>query len=294
MSSSLVLKGLSSVGGNLISLDMCSCGVKSATLESLFNLTSLHSLNLYGNQLTNTIPKSLGNLCNLRHIDMGGNNFQNISLTSLLESFFDCKSPSLESLSLESSTLSSFLPGQLGQLINLVHLQLGNNHIAGPNPDSIGRLSFLKSLDLDENLISGPIPYSVGGLSSLELLELSNNQLTDTLPKSLGQLSKLNTLDLSHNLLKGVVTDSHFSKLIGLKYLNGRGNNLTLRSRHVNWVPAFHLETLYISSWDLGPQFPLWLLMQRDLELLEMSNTKISSAKPKSFWRSFVTAPDPV
>ncbi|KAJ0551645.1 putative leucine-rich repeat-containing, plant-type, leucine-rich repeat domain superfamily [Helianthus annuus] len=287
MSSSLVLKGLSSVGGNLISLDMGSCGVKSATLESLHNLTSLHSLNLYGNQLTNTIPKSLGNLCNMRHIDMGGNNFQNISLTSLLESFFDCKSPSLESLSLESSTLSSFLPDQLGQLINLVHLQLGNNHIAGPIPDSIGRLSFLKSLDLDENLISGPIPYSVGGLSSLELLDLSNNQLTDTLPKSLGQLSKLNTLDLSHNLLKGVVTDSHFSKLIGLKYLNGRGNNLTLRSRHANWVPAFHLETLYISSWDLGPQFPLWLLMQKDLELLEMSNTKISSTMPKSFWRSF-------
>ncbi|KAF5773989.1 putative leucine-rich repeat-containing, plant-type, leucine-rich repeat domain superfamily [Helianthus annuus] len=255
MSSSLVLKELSSTGGNLISLDMGSCGVKSATLDSLHNLTSLRSLDLHDNQLTSTIPKSLGNLCNLRHINM--------------------------------RRLSGFLPNELGHLINLVHLQLGYNHIAGPIPESIGRLSFLRSLDLNENLISGPIPYSIGGLLSLEELYLSNSQLTDVLPESMGQLSKLNTLDFSHNLLTGVVTDSHFSKLTELKYLNGRGNTLALRPRQANWVPSFQLETLYISSWDLGPQFPLWLLMQRNLSLLEMRNTNISSTMPESFWRTF-------
>ncbi|KAL8241567.1 hypothetical protein R6Q59_014921 [Mikania micrantha] len=287
MSSSLVLKRLSSIDGNLISLDMSSCGVSSPTLDFLHNLTSLLSIDLSSNQLTSKIPKSLGNLCNLRHVDMGENNFLNISLTSLLESFLDCESPSLESLSFESSRLSSFLPDQLGQLINLVHLQLGNNRIAGPIPDSIGRLSLLRSLDLDENLISGSIPYSVGGLLSLELLDLSNNQLIDTLPESLGQLSKLNALDLSNNLLTGVVTDSHFSKLMGLKYLNGKGNNLTLRPRCANWIPSFQLQSIYLSSWDLGTQFPLWLLTQKDLTLLEIRNTRISSTMPKSFWKSF-------
>ncbi|KAF5800319.1 putative leucine-rich repeat-containing, plant-type, leucine-rich repeat domain superfamily [Helianthus annuus] len=287
MSSSLVLKGLCSIGGNLISLDMRSCGVKSATLDSLHNLTSLLSLDLSGNQLTSTIPKSLGNLCNLRHIDMGGNSFQNISLTSLLRSFLDCKSPSLESLYLESSQLSCSLPNQLEQLVNLVHLDLGYNGISGPIPESIGNLSFLRSLYLLENLISGPIPYSVGGLSSLETLAVSYNHLTGTLPESLGQLSKLEYLHLSHNLLTGVVTDVHFSKLIGLKNLEGSGNNLTLRPHHANWVPSFQLENLYISSWDLGPQFPLWLLTQRDLSRLDMRNTKISSTMPESFWRSF-------
>ncbi|XP_076919275.1 receptor-like protein EIX1 [Bidens hawaiensis] len=249
MSSSLVLKGLSSIGDNLISLDMSSCGVSSVALDSLHNLTSLLSFDLYSNQLTSTLP-------------------------------------SLESLSLESSQLSSFLPDQLGQLINLVDLQLGNNRIVGPIPYSIGRLSRLRSLDLDENLISGTIPYSIGGLLSLELLDLSNNQLTGTLPESLGQLSKLSTLDLSHNLLMGVVTDSHFSKLVELKYLNGIGNNLSLRPQD-NWIPSFILQSLFLSSWDLGPAFPLWLLMQKDLELLEIQNTKISSTMPKSFWRSF-------
>ncbi|KAJ0558716.1 putative leucine-rich repeat-containing, plant-type, leucine-rich repeat domain superfamily [Helianthus annuus] len=256
MSSSLVLKELSSIGGNLISLDMGSCGVKSATLDSLHNLTSLLSLDLSENQLTSTIPKSLGNLCNLRHIDMGYNNFQNISLTSLLRSFLDCKSPSLESLYLESSQLSCSLPNQLEQLVNLVHLDLGYNGISGPIPESIGNLSFLRSLYLHWNLISGPIPYSVRGLSSLETLTLSHNHLT------------------------------------GLKNLEGSGNNLTLRPHHANWVPSFQLEILYISSWDLGPQFPLWLLTQRDLSRLDMRNTKISSTMPESFWRSFPNLED--
>ncbi|KAI3808939.1 hypothetical protein L1987_24902 [Smallanthus sonchifolius] len=72
MSSSLALKGLSSIGGNLISLGMSSCGISSPTLDSIHNLTSLLSLDLWGNQLTQKIPKSLGNLCNLRDINMGG------------------------------------------------------------------------------------------------------------------------------------------------------------------------------------------------------------------------------
>ncbi|KAM0068978.1 putative leucine-rich repeat-containing, plant-type, leucine-rich repeat domain superfamily [Helianthus debilis subsp. tardiflorus] len=300
----------------------------------IFSITSLVSLDLSGCNLRGP-PKSLGNLCNLRHIDMGGNSFQNISLTSLLRGFLDCKSPSLESLHLESSQLSCSLPNQLEQLVNLVHLDLGENGISGPIPESIGNLSFLRSLYLDgnlisgpipesignlsflrslyldgnlisgpipesignlsflrslyldENLISGPIPYSVGGLSSLESFDVSYNHLTGTLPESLGQLSKLKYLDLSHNLLTGVVTDVHFSKLIGLKTLDGSGNNLTLRPHHANWVPSFQLENLYISSWDLGPQFPLWLLTQRYLSRLDLRNTKISSTMPESFWRSF-------
>ncbi|KAI3748942.1 hypothetical protein L6452_12394 [Arctium lappa] len=264
MNSSLVLQGLSSIGGNLISLRISSCGVSSSVLDSLHNLTSLLSLVLSHNELTKTIPKSLGNFCNLRHIDMGGNYFPNISLTSLLESLFGCKSPSLESLWLGSSGLSCHLPDQLGQLMNLKSLSLAKNHI------------------------SGPIPYSVGGLSSLEELYLSDNQLNGSLPHSLGQLSNLIHLDFSFNLLTGVVvTEAHFAKLTGLKYLKGAGNNLNLRPRRANWIPSFQLRYLSLNSWDLGPQFPLWLQLQRDLVYLDVSNTSISSTLPKHFWRSF-------
>ncbi|KAL8238972.1 hypothetical protein R6Q59_015539 [Mikania micrantha] len=261
MSSPSVLKQLP---GNLKFLDIGECGVSSSVLHSLHNLTSLLSLDVSRNQLTKAIPNSFGNLCNLRDIDLSSNNFGNIGLTHLLKSFFDCKSPSLESLSISNSRLS------------------------GPIPNSIGRLSSLKTLDLSNNRLNGSIPDSIGQLSSLEVLSLSMNQLSGSLPLSLNQLSKLTLLYFYDNLLTGVVTEAHFAKLVSFRGLKGEGNNLTLKLQVANWIPPFQMQFLRLSSWSLGPEFPLWLQSQRDLRRLDISNTGISSPMPPdSFWRSF-------
>ncbi|PWA39139.1 leucine-rich repeat protein [Artemisia annua] len=114
MNSSLVWKELSSgIGSNLSSLDISQCDISSTTLDSL-----------------HILPKSLGNFCNLRDIDLSYNNFHNISLTSLFESFLECKSPRLESLSLVRSGLSGHLLNQLGQLMHMKHLDLHLNLIS--------------------------------------------------------------------------------------------------------------------------------------------------------------------
>ncbi|KVI10049.1 Leucine-rich repeat-containing protein [Cynara cardunculus var. scolymus] len=257
MNSSLVL------GSNLLSLDISYCDVSSSDLAGVHNLTSLLSLDLSNNQLTKPIPISFGNLCKLKEIDLSFNHFDNMSLTYLLESFLECKSPCLESLALRATGLSGHLPDQLRQLIHLVNLNLRSN-------------SFV-----------GVILNSIGGLASLEMLDLSDNQLNGSFPDSLGQLSKLNYLDLSSNLLTGVVTEAHFAKLTGLKLLNGRGNNIILRPQLANWIPPFQLQHLDLNSWGLGPQFPSWLLSQRDLSDLDISNTNISAPMPPSFWISF-------
>ncbi|KAJ9540624.1 hypothetical protein OSB04_027130 [Centaurea solstitialis] len=262
MNSSLVLKGLSSIGSNLISLDVRYCGISSSVLDVVHNLSSLVSLDMSNNQLTKAIPKSLGDLCNLREIDLSYNSLQNTSLTLLLESVFECESPRLETLSVMHSNLSGHLP------------------------DSIGRLSFLRSLLLEDNLISGFIPNSIGRLSSLENLNLRINQLNGSLPDSIGLLSKLEFLGFSYNLLTGVVTEAHFAKLARLKVLWGTDNKLVLRPRVANWIPSFKVQTLGLNSWDLGPRFPSWLLFQRDLVRLELINTSISSTIPELFWRS--------
>ncbi|GJS66933.1 putative leucine-rich repeat protein [Tanacetum coccineum] len=312
MNSSLVLEGLSStVGSNLISLNISFCGVSSTALNSLHNLTSLISLDVSHNQLTKAIPKSLGNFCDLRDIDLSDNNFLNINLRNLLESFFECKSSKLESLTLRSSGTSGHIPDEVRQLVHLVHLLLDFNYITGIITPSIGHLSSLRTLSLIGNMISGPIPYSIGRLSSLvvlhlsynqlngslpgsigrlsslELLYLSHNRLSGNLPENLGQLSKLEELSFSYNLLTGVVTEAHFAKLVSLNYLNGTENNLTLRRQHANWIPPFRIQYLHLNSWGLGPEFPLWLQSQGDLRVLDISNTRTSSPIPGSFWTSF-------
>ncbi|KAL8240937.1 hypothetical protein R6Q59_014292 [Mikania micrantha] len=224
---------------NLKFLDVSDCGVSSSGLHSLHNLTSLLSLYVSENQLTKAIPNSFGNLCNLRDLDLSSNNFGNAGLTHLLKSFFNCKSPSLE------------------------------------------------SLDISQSGLSGPIPNSIGRLSSLKTLSLFGNMLNGSIPDSIGQLSKLNTLFFFNNSLTGVVTEAHFTKLVNLKYLFGEGNNLTLKLQVENWTPPFQLQFLFLNSWGLGPSFPLWLQSQRDLKVLDISNTGISSPMPpESFWRS--------
>nr|XP_043639093.1 receptor-like protein EIX2 [Erigeron canadensis] len=288
MNSSLLLKELSNtIASNLVLLDISSCGISSSVLDSLHNLTSLLSLYLSDNLLTKMIPKSFADLCNLREINLSGNDFSNISLMYLIESFSDCKSPRLESLSVGKSGIYGHLPDKLGHLIHLKILELSYNRISGTIPDAIGQLSSMWALLLPENLISGPIPLSIGRLSSLEYLYLSDNQLNGSIPDSLGQLSKLTNLDISYNLLTGVVTEAHFDKLVNLIYLNGKGNNLTLRPRLPTWIPPFQLQKLYLNSWVLGPQFPLWIQKQKDLIELDISNTHITEYMPDSFWRSF-------
>ncbi|XP_071726998.1 receptor-like protein EIX2 [Rutidosis leptorrhynchoides] len=286
--SSLVLEGIfKNVGSNLISLDISYCGITSSNLDSLHNLTSIRSLDLSNNQLSKTIPKSFGNFCNLRKINLSYNNFSDATLTSLFQSFLDCKSPLLESFSMFNSDVYGHLPNQLEQLKRLRHLTLYDNNIGGIIPDSIGRLSSLRSLDLSGNRISGPIPYSMGRLSSLEMLDLSSNHLNGNLPHSLGQLTKLDNLDFSSNLLTGVVTEAHFAKLENLKFLEGSGNNLTLRTRLANLILPFQIEYLYLRSWVLGPEFLSWLQTQTSLRQLDVSNTGISSPMPHSFLTSF-------
>ncbi|KAI3816124.1 hypothetical protein L1987_15814 [Smallanthus sonchifolius] len=65
MNDSSVLKGVSRLG-NLVSLDMSTCGLSSPILHDLQNMSSLVSLDLSNNRIIEKLPTSLVNLCNLR------------------------------------------------------------------------------------------------------------------------------------------------------------------------------------------------------------------------------------
>ncbi|KAH7854233.1 hypothetical protein Vadar_011543 [Vaccinium darrowii] len=249
------------------------------------NLTSLVSLDLSINQLQGSIPTSLGKLCKLKTIYLSDNGFSG-EVSDVLIGFSRCMCPMLEDFDFGLNNLLGHLPDEFGQLKNLNSFDIMRNSFSGPIPVSIGRLSSLKELYLSYNKFNGTIPETIGRLSSLKWLCLSYNKFNQTIPESFWQLAKLETLVLTDNTLEGVVSDVHFASLTRLRYLLAGGNNLTFKASE-NWVPPFQVEELDLSSWQLGPLFPLWLSSQRKLTYLNIANTRISGSIPTLFWPIF-------
>ncbi|GMP23802.1 hypothetical protein CsSME_00001272 [Camellia sinensis var. sinensis] len=289
---------------SLVELHLAFCDIKYSSPSTTINSTSLHILDLFGNNFASSIPKWVFSLNHLVSLDICDCNFYGPipngiqNMTSLKEFYAS------------GNNLNSSSPNELYSLKDLVVLDLGYNKFQGPIPigllnmtsfrdldlsynfftslqgvisGAIGNLTSLISLDLSHNQLEGNIPMSMERLSSMATLHLSYNHLNGTLPESLGQLAKLETLDVSHNLMEGVVSEIHFANLTRLSCLDGSGNDLTLKV-HDGWIPTFQVRALMLASWQLGPQFPAWLQYQGQLEALDISNIGISDSIPQWFW----------
>ena len=127
--------------------------------------TSVQTLSI-SNTLSGEIPSQLGNLAQLR------------------------------ALELYSNTLTGTIPSELGNLANLQTLALYSNTLTGRIPAELGSLSALTKLQLHSNSLTGPIPSELGDLASLEWLYLNNNRLTGPIPSELGDLTSLTHLYL--------------------------------------------------------------------------------------------------
>nr|XP_043633742.1 receptor-like protein EIX2 [Erigeron canadensis] len=299
---------------SLVSLNLAFCEFNGPVPAGLMDMISLTTLDLSNNQLTGIQTRrnlSTVNICSLEEINLSWNKFNGKSLLDVLPNLFECESSKLESLRFISSGLSGNLPSQLGNLKNLVHidlygnsisglipdslgnlsslqtLELGDNLHSGPIPDSMGRLSSLLSMHLPFNSISGPLPDSLGELSSLGDLDLSYNEINGTLPHSVGRLTNLTSLNIEHNLLTGIVTEDHFGNLTNLIILRADANLLRLELSSKNWEPPFKLQILSINSWSLGPSFPSWLQNQTNLSILYLASSGISDNIPSWFWTTF-------
>jgi len=105
----------------------------------------------------------------------------------------------LQELSLDNHLITGKLP-PIGELKNLIVLQLSLNNIDGTLPEGLYSLKNLKILDINDNNFAGTIHYNIEKMKSLELVSIYNNKFNGEIPwTSVATLKRLYILYLDGN-----------------------------------------------------------------------------------------------
>ncbi|KAH8958465.1 hypothetical protein BDL97_06G026000 [Sphagnum fallax] len=203
-------------------------------------------LELNGLDLQGELSPAIGNLSNLTYLVITGN-----------------------------QGLTGPLPSSLGQLANLVVMDLHDNSFSGPIPD-LSALSNLHHLDLNSNSLVGKVEDVFNNLNQiyLSILDLSSNQLSGglqiDLPFANGTFATLDQLNVSRNQLNGSLDDfftyiftnssgnntfAPYVSSIDLSYNQFSGNLMGLNGSGA-FQTAVSLEELSISNNKLSGEFP--------------------------------------
>ncbi|KAL5861726.1 hypothetical protein ACOSQ4_003022 [Xanthoceras sorbifolium] len=210
--------------------------------------------------LSGIIMSSLGNLNNLVHLNLFGNNFRGLSSLSnvTLLNYLDL---SYNNFSLPSSSLS-----WIGKNTKFAHLDLSNINI-GEIPIWLLNLTHLTYLSMNDNQLTGPLPFWLMNLNQLSTLALSYNQLSCHIPSQISNLTQLGHLDLSSNQLLVLVLSS---------------NNLAVLTNNVVDTTLHKFSSIGLGSCNLTV-FPNFLQNQDELWGLDLSSNNIPGQIPGWF-----------
>ena len=254
------------------------------------------ALRLRGNDLSGTLPASLGNLTNLQELSLNDSKYNRSSSLSRLSGLSGTIPASLGNLtkltrlSLARNRLTGEIPEELGNLASLQYLYLNNNQLTGEIPEELGNLASLLYLYLDNNQLTGEIPEELGNLTNLQELYLNENYyfdgplgglsgLSGTIPASLGNLTKLTRLYLYNNQLTGEIPEE-LGNLTSLTRLYLYNNQLT------GEIPASlgnltSLTTLELDNNRLTGEIPASLGSLTSLYRLHLDNNQLTGEIPE-------------
>ncbi|XP_006363633.1 receptor-like protein 12 [Solanum tuberosum] len=262
---------------SLITLDLYDCNFRGPIPSTMGNLTNLVSLDLSNNNFTGSIP--LFHEANkLNYIDISNNNGQLSSAQTQLAVLLSL--PSLQYLYLYNSHLS----GEIHEFPNasssvLETLYLSNNHLNGLIPRSIFKLNRLSQLSLSSNSFSGTINIeAVNGLPRLTTLDLSDNKIEGKIPNWVWTVAKLN---LSHNLFESLEKPYYISTtsiVIDLSFNRIKGNPPFLPDRFANWKSSITYFSIANNEFTGSISSSICSLDQ--LQFLDMLNNSISGKIP--------------
>ncbi|CAI9112315.1 OLC1v1012752C1 [Oldenlandia corymbosa var. corymbosa] len=180
---------------------------------SLGNLDQLRELNLSRNFLTGSIPSTLLHLSRLEVLDLSYNQFTGLFPVIIISL------PSLRVFKINDNQFSGNLSDNIGNLSSLVQLDISRNNFSGKLPNVFHSLSMLSNFAAQSNNFTGSIPESLGSSPTLTVLDLRNNSLGDTLDLDCTAMLNLVSLDLGSNQFRGSIPEN-LPKCQRLKRLN--------------------------------------------------------------------------
>ncbi|PIN11092.1 Leucine-rich repeat protein [Handroanthus impetiginosus] len=260
------------------------------------NLIRLSFLDLSNNELEGEFPRSSNQFnesliqANLR--------FPNLKLLDVSENKFSGQVPNLSSclsltdLILYNNMFSGTLTKNIGYRSNVEYLYLDSNRLEGQISEAhLLNLSKLRVLDLSFNsnltmkispLWNPPFQLRMLQLNQLEVVDISDAKIFDSIPDWFWDNNQLSSqLNMSHNQIHGNMFNGTLTESIG--YLP-TVEHLDLSSNHLEGlISEAHLLNLSkLQAFDLS--FNSNLTIKKELEVVDISNAKISDSIPHWFW----------
>ncbi|XP_068639542.1 receptor-like protein EIX2 [Aristolochia californica] len=248
------------------------------------------------NQISGTIPMSIGEIELLFILDLSKNNLRG----SIPPTIGNCGQ--LLVLDLSENFLQGDIPETIGSLYSLKYLHMEKNNLSGQIPYSIYYCFNLETIDLGENRLFGNIPATIGNLSHLRKLRLRSNLLSGKIPPQLARAQSMHVLDLAHNNLTGLIPPGlskifakknqfdvsklwfGFSPDILIDMSHYMDNLFVLRKGHMQEYTRtlFLVTSLDLSNNNLEGKIPEELTNISNLLLLNLAHNHFSGNIPKN------------
>lgn len=209
-----------------------------------------------GNSFSGTMPPELGQLQNMKYLQIGGNNF------------------------------SGGIPAEIGDARNLIGLYLNWGNLSGSIPAEIGNLSNLRFLHLRKNNLSGSLPSEIGNLSKLQVLRVNFNELTGGIPDSYRNLTNLMWAVFDENDLSGNWphwwNNGNFTQI---NTLRGEWNNFTGTLHGFDNLPK--LKSFSVTGNEMEGELPSSMTVPTSVVNFTFGWNNFEGQIPQQGWGQF-------
>nr|TKR91217.1 hypothetical protein D5086_0000225370 [Populus alba] len=276
----VVPNSLTNLSSTLSSLSLLGCGLQGKIPGNIFLLPNLEFLILQDNEgLTGSFPSS--NVSNVLWLLVLSDTRISIYLENdAISNLKSLKYMILSNCNIVGSKLAQLgqIPSSLGNLVQLISLDLSSTNLKGQVPDSFAKLTLLVYLDLSNNQLQGPIHSQLSTILDLYQLFLYGNSLNGTIPSFLFALPSLFHLDLHNNQFIGNISEFQHNSL-GFLDLSNNSLHGPIPS---SIFKQENLQFLILASNNkLTWEVPSSICKLKSLRVLDLSNNNLSGSAPQ-------------